>query len=125
MISVFMPSLSYSPPVTSLPPTTPMEPVIVPGSAKILLGAHGDVVAAAAGDVAHAGDQGLLAADRLPPDQVAGGGRAAGAIHPQHHRHHLGIVGGLVEGLDQGRRAQGGLPHMSPAALPWTISPTA
>ena len=32
-ISVLRPSLEYSPSVTSLPPSTPMEPVIVSGSA--------------------------------------------------------------------------------------------
>ena len=33
--SVVSPSLSYSPRVTSLPPITPIEPVSVPGAAKI------------------------------------------------------------------------------------------
>ena len=36
MVSVVMPIFSYKPRIAILPPTTPIEPVIVPGAAMIL-----------------------------------------------------------------------------------------
>ena len=80
-----IPSLSYRPLVASLPLTTPIEPVMVASSAKIVLGAAGDVIAAAAGDVAHRDDErllGLHAAGGVE-DDLAGQGRAARRIDPQ------------------------------------------
>ena len=71
--------------VPSLPATTPIEPVRVPASARMRLGARGDVVAARGGDVGHRDDHRLLARQQLDPaqDQVGGERRAAGAVDAQ------------------------------------------
>ena len=105
IVSVLMPSLSYRPLTAILPPTTPIEPVIGAGLGEDLVGAHGDVVAAAAGDVAHAGDDRLLDDLRFAPDQVAGERRAAGAVDAQDDRLDLLVFVRLAERFDDRGRA--------------------
>ena len=75
------------------------------GLGEDAVGAHRDVVAAAGGDVAHAGDDRLVDRLRLPPDEVAGQRRTAGAVDAEDDRFDRFILRGFLQGFDDGGRA--------------------
>ncbi len=94
-----------------MPVTTPIEPVIVAGSATMSGGAGGDVVATGGGDVGHRGDDRFPGAQLLDlaQDQVGGEGRAARAVDAQHDRHHRVVVGERAQLPGHVVRAEEGL----------------
>src|SRR5262249_34878913 len=65
---------------------------------------HRDVVAAAGGDIAHAGDDGLFSFDAgdFAPHQIARESRSARTIDAQHDADDLGIFFGVTERFDDG-----------------------
>ena len=96
--SQVMPTLFHMPVVANLPPTTPIEAVIVVASAKIVSAPHRNVVAAAAGNIAHRDHQRLLGLDpqRGVENDLAGHRGAARRVDPQHHALHVLVFRDLV-----------------------------
>ena len=99
---VLTPRAVVAPETLNLPPSTPIEPVMVPGFGNDFGGGSRDPIAARGRIAGHADDQGLFAGGKLDraADQLGGDDGTAGRIDAEDHGADAVVLAGGLERIN-------------------------